>query len=721
DRSSTKMSAEERRLELERKKAKLAEMRNAKKRQEDEKRRQLLNPAGAANGAESPRNVPRATLTSDDLNEMLIECGVPPQPNLRSSPERTERVENGNTLSPRGQRVASGARVINLDFTPAQSVASAPRDNAFYSKMTQTDDEKFSMGEFSTGSQEFDYDDDDMMAMDHRSHHHHHLEGHVDGSPIDGDIGDLLMRHQLGFQSRAVGAPHEEEKKEEEKAQKLPDLSEEEKNQIMTSAGFVNFFEYTSKVMMRALAEDDIFINYAIDSAAEVAVSGERLTLNRTFVDEKWTGGRAVVGISFSEMHPELVAVGYDELPEASGEPNGVVVVWNTKFKKPTPEFVFYCYSRLTSVAFARFHPHLIIGGCYSGQLVMWDFRPDKHNINKKTPCNKSPLSVSAHTHPVYSLAVVGSSNAHNIVSVSTDGKLCAWNMETLSQPVEGSGKELVGKPAKPVAVLCMAFPPNDVNNLIVAGEDGGAYFISRHGGSSAEKMFDGHSAPVSGASFHPPIGPIDFSHVFLTSSMDWTIKLWSLKDPKLRLSLEAHVDYVYDVAWSPTHPAVFASVDTDGNLFLWNLNEDVEGPVARLRLTRGGGEGEEGAEGAGVAAPLVLRKLSWSANGAHLLVGGADGEVRMLDVHESMHTNVRSEEWGKFASMLADVRQTVEEAEELSEASGFGAPLSSATPTTMSGGGGSISTTPRTSFAQLPGQSTAAALVAGSSPRTLY
>lgn len=44
------MSAEERRLELERKKAKLAEMRNAKKRQEEQKRQQLLNPTGVANG-----------------------------------------------------------------------------------------------------------------------------------------------------------------------------------------------------------------------------------------------------------------------------------------------------------------------------------------------------------------------------------------------------------------------------------------------------------------------------------------------------------------------------------------------------------------------------------------------------------------------------------------------------------------------------------------------
>lgn len=36
--------------------------------------------------------------------------------------------ENG-TLSPRGQRVAAGARVISLDFTQSHTVASAPRDN----------------------------------------------------------------------------------------------------------------------------------------------------------------------------------------------------------------------------------------------------------------------------------------------------------------------------------------------------------------------------------------------------------------------------------------------------------------------------------------------------------------------------------------------------------------------------------------------------------------
>lgn len=42
------------------------------------------------------------------------------------------------------------------------------------------------------------------------------------------------------------------------------------------------------------------------------------------------------------------------------------------------------------------------------------------------------------------------------------------------------------------IAVLAMAFPPNDVNNVVVAGEDGIAYYLSRHGASAAEKAFEG-------------------------------------------------------------------------------------------------------------------------------------------------------------------------------------------------------------------------------------
>lgn len=42
--------------------------------------------------------------------------------------------------------------------------------------------------------------------------------------------------------------------------------------------------------------------------------------------------------------------------------------------------------------------------------------------------------------------------------------------------------------------------------------------------------MFEGHQGPVTGISCHSAVGTVDFSHLFITSSFDWTIKLWSTK-----------------------------------------------------------------------------------------------------------------------------------------------------------------------------------------------
>ena len=82
------------------------------------------------------------------------------------------------------------------------------------------------------------------------------------------------------------------------------------------------------------------------------------------------------------------------------------------------------------SVFFDEFSPTLVVGGTYSGQIVLWDTRA------KTTPIQHTPLSSVGHTHPVYSMDIVGSKNAHNLVTVSTDGKLCVWNLENLLQPL---------------------------------------------------------------------------------------------------------------------------------------------------------------------------------------------------------------------------------------------------------------------------------------------
>lgn len=117
----------------------------------------------------------------------------------------------------------------------------------------------------------------------------------------------------------------------------------------------------------------------------------------------RWSKGRCVTSLDYCPQHPELLACSYNNNEDLPHEPDGVVLVWNTKFKKTTPEYIFHCQSRVVSTTFAKFHPNLLLGGTYSGQICLWD---NRHN--KRTPVQKSPLSTAAHTHPVYCIKVVG-------------------------------------------------------------------------------------------------------------------------------------------------------------------------------------------------------------------------------------------------------------------------------------------------------------------------
>lgn len=50
--------------------------------------------------------------------------------------------------------------------------------------------------------------------------------------------------------------------------------------------------------------------------------------------------------------------------------------------------------------------------------------------------------------------------------------------------------------------------------------------------------MFEGHQGPITGIHCHAAVGAVDFSHLFVTSSFDWTVKLWTTKVSEIQLSV---------------------------------------------------------------------------------------------------------------------------------------------------------------------------------------
>ena len=77
--------------------------------------------------------------------------------------------------------------------------------------------------------------------------------------------------------------------------------------------------------------------------------------------------------------------------------------------------------------------------------------------------------------------------------------------------------------------------------------------------------------------------------------------------------SFESNDDYVYDVAWSPTHPALFATVDGTGRLDLWNLNNDTEVSTASVSVD---------------GSPAAFNRVSWTQSGLHVTAGDDAGKL---------------------------------------------------------------------------------------------
>ncbi|XP_076006019.1 dynein cytoplasmic 1 intermediate chain 1a isoform X9 [Genypterus blacodes] len=594
--------------ELERKKQRLAQIREEKKRKEEERKKKESQQKKEAIPEDSDLDRKRR-----ETEALLQSIGISPEPPLVPTPMSPSKSvstpsETGSQDSAEGAAAAAARRRMQrLGASKITQVDFLPKELVSYCKETQT--------------------------------------------PLNAHQSEVEEEEEDEEMMEVKPGPESEQQDEDDKETKegsfpvLRELTEEERQQILHSSEFQSFFDCSIRVMERALAEDgNIFFDYSgrdlEDKEGDLA-GGSSLSFSRLFYDEHWSKHRVVTCLDWSPQYPELLVASYNNNEDAPHEPDGVALVWNMKFKKSTPEYIFHCQSPVVSVGFARFHPNLLVGGTYSGQIVLWDNRS-----HRRTPVQRTPLSAAAHTHPVYCVNVVGTQNANNLITVSTDGRMCSWSLDMLSQPQETM--ELVYNKSKPVAVTSMAFPTGDVNNYVVGSEEGTVYTASRHGSKAGIcEMFEGHQGPVTGISCHSAVGTVDFSHLFITSSFDWTVKLWSTKHNKPLYSFEDNADYVYDVMWSPVHPAIFAAVDGMGRLDLWNLNNDTEVPTASVTI-----------EGA-----AALNRVRWSSGGKEVAVGDSEGRLWIYDTGEL--SVAHSDDWGRFGRTLMEIRANRADGEE--------------------------------------------------------
>ncbi|KIW21303.1 hypothetical protein PV08_01883 [Exophiala spinifera] len=458
----------------------------------------------------------------------------------------------------------------------------------------------------------------------------------------------------------------------------LRTLNDNEFNAVVASSEFVSFVERSSKVIERALDMDDeydLLADYTRtstldeddeDSTPYSRTSKKSHSVRESFqlFSDRYTRRRIVSDIQFSPHFNELLLSSYTKNPSAPHEPAGLVLLWNSHAPS-RPEYTFTASSDVLSARFSPFHPNLVIGGCYSGQICLWDTRSSGRT---GLPVQKTPQSGShlGHTHPVYSISVVGTPNAHNILTASMDGVVCSWSVDMLTQAQEYLVLNTPA-PAKTddLAPTSMSFPTSDPTFFVVGTEEGTIYPCHRYDRAGAQAGIDtrlfyrGHTAPVMSSQFHPARGPVDLGDLLLSSSSDWSVKLWRIKPlassnaaavasatgagptivkPVLNLARE---DLVYDAKWAPHKPSVFACVTGAGDLEVFDLTYDLEVPIARGTPTRGKN---------GVVPFKGLNKVAWEEKrGSHIAVGGLDGIVTVFDVGKGLqcgNNETKMEEW---------------------------------------------------------------------------
>eukprot|EP00760_Papus_ankaliazontas_P015449 PhM_4_TR16521/c0_g1_i1/m.36851/K10415/DYNC1I, DNCI; dynein intermediate chain, cytosolic len=442
-----------------------------------------------------------------------------------------------------------------------------------------------------------------------------------------GQDGDQILSNASLERSVALSEMDEESRQRLEQLER--EVEQQKRAALLNKDSFLPFVERATQVMERALKlNNDMFFERAAGTYdCDVAARHDKDLLHKLnfFDDDGSMRNCAVTSLSFQPgKNSEFFLASYRELNARFGQSSeGFALGWSVHLQRPA--FKLTSPTDVSTVQYCPFRPNIVIGGTYSGQVVLWDTRKGS------APVVITPVTKETHTNPIFGINVIGATASHQLITVSNDGRMCTWNMDKMTVPVEKSTlqyKEEVGDTAinKPITCTSVDFSNLDVEKFFVGGENGTMYSSARHAAQSSLNKAEGHACPVSAVHCHPVVSSDDaeIGNLVLSSSLDWSCKLWYEERTMLTPlgTFSDYTEYVYDVKWSPTHPSLFATGDGNGIVSLWNLSRPWGTPVAKFDVTN-----ED------ATAPAAVNRLAWSPDGDMIAAGDNSGGVTLLGV----------------------------------------------------------------------------------------
>ncbi|NXQ85387.1 DNAI2 protein, partial [Nyctibius grandis] len=341
---------------------------------------------------------------------------------------------------------------------------------------------------------------------------------------------------------------------------------------------------------------------------------------------------------TYLSWHPNVfkkLAVAYSslELQQNMKDMSFDSYIWDIE-NPNKPELVLEPSSPLVSLEYNPKDSHVLVGGCYNGQIAYWDTR--KGGL----PVEVSAMKVS-HRDPVYGAVWLRSKTGTEFFSASTDGQVMWWDIRKLSEPTETLVLDITRKGLlkNALGAVTLEFEPTLPTKFMVGTEQGIVITCNRKAKTPAEKItstYSGHHGPVYALARNP-----FYPKVFLTVG-DWRAQIWSEETKESPIMwTKYHLSYLTDGCWSTVRPAVFFTTRSDGTLDVWDFLFKQNDPSLSLQVC---------------AEPLSSLRLQNA--GCVVGCGSKLGTVTLLEISSGLCTLQRNEKALITAMFERDTRQ---------------------------------------------------------------
>ncbi|XP_014802113.1 PREDICTED: protein SEC13 homolog [Calidris pugnax] len=232
------------------------------------------------------------------------------------------------------------------------------------------------------------------------------------------------------------------------------------------------------------------------------------------------------------------------------------------------------------------------------------------------------------HEGPVWQVAWAHPMYGNILASCSYDRKVIIWKEEngTWEKTYEYTGHD------SSVNSVCWA--PHDYGLILACGSSDGAISLLSYTGDGqweVKKISNAHTIGCNAVSWAPAVVPgslieqpsgqkPNYIKRFASGGCDNLVKIWKEEDGqwKEEQKLEAHSDWVRDVAWAPSiglPTSTIASCSQDGRVFIWTC-DDASGNSWSPKLLHKFND--------------VVWHVSWSITANILAVSGGDNKVTL-------------------------------------------------------------------------------------------